>query len=230
MKSILFSTTSIILILALSTSPTHAASSKTNLIFEADFSNVPVPKKITQITPYIKRRATFGEWELVGKNTLKATNIPDDGHGPVLYYEMDIDNAVLTCDFKLPEKEGPDRHFRIFLDHPDYRGHTINGWANLSTKFRPTGLTLQHLQKDENKKNLVDIEFGEKSLDLQPGKWHTMQITLIDDYASIEIDGATMIEGRSDHVNTTKHKIGLNPGKAGGHIRNFRITKAPTDI
>lgn len=212
-------------LLVLSISASEGAEDQGGLIFAADFSNAPVPKKMTEIQPGIKRRATFGQWDWVGKNTLKATNIPKDGHGPVLYYEMDVDNAVLICDFKLPEKEGADRHFRIFLDHPDYRGHTVNAVANISSVFRPKGLTLQHLQKDATKKSLVDIEFGEKALDLKPGQWHTMTVTLIDDYAKVDIDGKVMVEGRSDHLNITKKKIGLNPGKAGGEIRNFRVLK-----
>jgi hypothetical protein len=112
------------------------------------------------------------------------------------------------------------------LDHPDYRGHTINATANISSGFRPVGLTLQHLQKDANKKILVDVEFETKKLKLKPGRWHTMKVTLIDDYAMVEIDGQTMTEGRSEHLNVTKNKIGLNPGIAGGEIRNFRVVKA----
>lgn len=55
-----------------------------------------------------------------------------------------------------------------------------------------------------------------------------MKVTLIDDYAKVEIDGKTMTEGRSKHLDVTKNKIGLNPGMAGGWIRNFKATEVPT--
>jgi hypothetical protein len=198
------------------------------LIFAADFSKVPEHKKVIEVAPGVKRRTTFGKWELVGPNTLRATNIPEDNHGPVLVYEVPINNAVLTCDFKIPKAPAKNRHFRIFLDHPDYGGHTLNATANISSVFRPVGLTLQHLQKDKKtKKLLVNLEFKTVEVDLKPGQWHTMKVTLIDDYAKVEIDGKTMTEGSSEHLNVTKNKIGLNPGIAGGEIRDFKIMKAP---
>lgn len=184
-----------------------------------------VMKKTRSIILIALNRAptSYGQWEQTSKNTIKATYVPKDGHGPVLAYTLDINNAVISCDFKLTPNVTKDNHFRIFLDHPNYRGHTINAVANLGSAFRPVGVSLQHLQKDARKNILEDIEFGVKPFATQPGQWHTMKVTLIDDYVKIQVDDI-IIEGRSKYLNVTKHKIGLNPGIAGGEIRNFKVT------
>jgi len=201
------------------------------VILSDDFSVNPVHKKTMEVAPGVQRRTTFGKWERVAPGTLRVTNVPEDKHGPVLVYTIPIDNAVLRCDFKLPEAPAENRHFRIFLDHPDYAGHTLNATANISSKFRPPGLSLQHLQKDKKtKKPRVDLEFETVAVDLAPGTWYTMKVTLIDETAKVEIDGKILTEGRSEYLDVTKNKIGLNPGIAGGWIRNFVVTELPTTI
>lgn len=197
-------------------------------ILSDDFSLVPVHKETVEVASGVERRTTFGKWGLVAPGTLQASNVLEDKHGPVLAYSIPIDNAVITCEFKLPESPAENRHFRIFLDHPDYRGHAVNATANISSKFRPPGVTLQHLQKDpQAKKFIANIEFDTVEIDLTPSQWHTMKVTLIDDYVKVEVDGKTMTEGRSEHFKVTKNKIGLNSGIAGGWIRNFKVTEVP---
>ncbi|MDC0267990.1 hypothetical protein OAK97_01655 [bacterium] len=54
-----------------------------------------------------------------------------------------------------------------------------------------------------------------------------MKVTLIDDYAKVELDGRTMTEGHREHLNVRKNKIGLNPGIAGGSIGSFEVSEVP---
>jgi hypothetical protein len=54
-----------------------------------------------------------------------------------------------------------------------------------------------------------------------------MKVTLIDDYAKVEIDCRRRIQGHNEHLNVRKNKIGLNPGIAGGSIDNFQVSEVP---
>ncbi len=205
---------------------TSQSAEKGRLLFKDDFRKAPaLKKKKVNVAEGWDQRLSFGDWSVLKEGGLKAVNVPSDGHGPVLTYLAPIDNVIIECEFKLPEKEGPDRHFRIFLDHPDYTGHTIAAWANFSTTFQPLGLTLLHNPKDKDKKVKEEKRFGPVDVNLKPGKWHHMRLELVDDLARVTVGDVT-VEGRHPALATTKNKIGLNPGKAGGAIRNFEVWAA----
>jgi hypothetical protein len=89
-----------------------------------------------------------------------------------LTYLGPVGDVIIECEFRLPKKDEPDRHFRIFLDHPDYRGHTIAAWANLSTVFQPLGLTLLHNPKKADKEVLEEVRFGPEEVDLELNPLH----------------------------------------------------------
>ncbi|MCZ6672944.1 MAG: hypothetical protein O7C75_08390 [Verrucomicrobia bacterium] len=181
--------------------------------------------ELVDVTEKWQRRISYGEWLVQRDGSIKAVNVPEHGHGPVLTFLGPIKNVTIQCEFQLPTQEGPDRHFRIFLDHPDYRGHTIQAWANLSTTFRPEGITLQHIRKDKDGKTVEDIEFGQRDFPLKPGAWYEMRLELFGDLVQVTVDGVS-IQGRHTALDVEKFKIGLNFGKAGGAIRNFRVWQA----
>ncbi len=198
---------------------------KTRLILEDDFSDIPPDRKFRDFKDRWRQRISFGEWTSPQKGTVKAVNVPAHGHGPVITYQAPLEDVIIECEFKLPVKEGPDRHFRIFLDHPDYKGHTIAAWANLSTTFQPKGLTLLHNPKTNDKKaKAQEVRFGPEEVNLQPGKWHKMRLELIDDSARVSVDGV-VVKGTHLPLKTTKNKVALNPGKAGGELRGFKVWK-----
>jgi hypothetical protein len=167
------------------------------------------------------RRISYGDWALQKDGSLIAVNVPEHGHGPVMTFNAPIRDIIIECEFKLPKEEGPDRHFRIFLDNPDYRGHNIQSTANVSSTFRPTGLTLQHLEKDKEGKTVRDVEFGLKPLMLEGDTWYKMTLEIVGSHVRTVVNGITL-EGTHPALDVEKSKIGLNPGKAGGALRNFR--------
>lgn len=170
------------------------------------------------------RRISFGDWSRQSDGSLLAVNVPDHGHGPVLTYIAPVTDIIIECEFKLPVQEGPDRHFRIFLDDADYRGHNIQSTANVSSSFRPVGLTLQHLRKSEDKAIGADVDFGLEELELKGGVWYKMRLEIFEGKARTTVAGKTL-EGQHPALKDVKSKIGLNPGMAGGSVRNFKAWK-----
>jgi predicted esterase len=199
-----------------------ALAKKGELILSNPFEGTLEKKELVEIGNGWQRRVSFGEWTLQPDGSLMALNVPEDGHGPVLTYIAPIRDMVIECEFKIPSGPQANRHFRIFLDHQDYRGHTIQSTANVSSGFRPVGLTLQHISKsaDDSKKTIQDIEFGPADIELMPDTWYKMRLDVVGDKAWTSVNGVTLF-GRNKVLDVEKSKIGLNPGIAGGSIRNF---------
>lgn len=197
---------------------------KGELILSNPFEGSLKKKELVEIGDGWQRRISFGDWTLQADGSLTAANVPEDGHGPVLTYIAPVKDLVVECEFRIPTEPAADRHFRIFLDHQDYRGHTIQSTANLSSTFRPVGLTLQHISKsnDDSKNTIQDIEFGPRDIELKPGIWYKIRLDVVGDKAWTSVNGITLF-GQNKVLDVEKSKIGLNPGKAGGSIRNLKI-------
>ena len=197
---------------------------KGELILSNPFEGSLEKKKLVAIGKGWERRVSFGNWTLRSDGSVIAENIPADGHGPVLTYIAPVRDLIIECEFKIPAFPEANRHFRIFLDHSDYAGHAIQSTANVSSVFRPVGLTLQHISKtkDAEKRVIKDIEFGPAKLDLNPDTWYTMRFEVVGDKAWTLVNGVSL-QGQNRVIDVEKSKIGLNPGIAGGSIRNFKV-------
>lgn len=55
-----------------------------------------------------------------------------------------------------------------------------------------------------------------------------MRLDVVGDQAQTTVDRITL-EGQHADLNVEKSKIGLNPGLAGGRIRNFKAWKVKSD-
>lgn len=197
---------------------------KGELILSNPFDGSLKKKELVGIGDGWKRRVSFGDWSVLPDGSVTAKNVPEDGHGPVLTYMAPVRDLIIECEFKIPASPKANRHFRIFLDHADYAGHTIQSTANLSSNFRPVGLTLQHISKtkDGEKRLLKDIEFGPAELSLNPDIWYKMRLDVVGDRAWTLVNGIALY-GRNQVIDVEKSKIGLNPGIAGGSVRNFKV-------
>ena len=200
---------------------------KGDLILLDPFEGSLEKKKLVDIGNGWQRRVSFGEWIVEADGTVTVVNHPEDGHGPVLTLIAPVKDIIIECEFQIPASPQKDRHFRIFLDHSDYAGHTIQSTANVSSSFRPVGLSLQHISKkrDEKKTIIEDIEFGPKEIELHPNTWYTMRIDVVGDRAWTSVNGIAL-GGQAKVLNVEKSKIGLNPGMAGGKIRAFKAWAA----
>jgi len=205
--------------------PGKSFAKKGELILSDDFSKPPVAKQTDEWKEGWQRRCSFGLWTSLGDGAVRARNVPSQGHGPVVSYQSPVKNVIVECEFRLPEADGPDRHFRIFLDFPQYRGHAIAAWANLSTVFQPAGLSLLHNPKNADKKVIKEARFGPAQVDLTPGKWHLMRLEILGEQVRVTV-GDTVVKGTLPALDANKRNIALNPGKAGGELRNFRAWEA----
>lgn len=195
---------------------------KGELILSDPFEGSLGKGELVDIQDGWKRRVSFGDWTRRADGSVTAENVPEDGHGPVLTLIAPVRDIIIECEFQIPDTPKKDRHFRIFLDHPDYRGHTIQSTANVSSVFRPVGLTLQHIsKKDDAQKTIIqDIEFGPTPIELKPNTWYKMRFDIVGNKAWTVVNGVSLY-GRNKVLHVEKNKIGLNPGMAGGRIRNF---------
>ena len=197
---------------------------KGRLILSNPFEGSLEKKKLVAIGDGWQRRVSFGAWTLRSDGSVTAENVPVDRHGPVLVCIAPVRDLIIECEFKIPASPKANRHFRIFLDHADYSGHAIQSTANISSVFRPFGLTLQHISKtkDAEKRVIKDIEFGPAKLELDPDTWYTMRFEVVGDKAWTLVNGVSL-RGQNEVIDVEKSKIGLNPGIAGGSIQNFKV-------
>ncbi len=189
-------------------------------LVEDKFEKAPPQKGWRTLNDGWRMRRSFGSWT-AKEGVLTAVNVPAEGHGPVLAYEGKIRDAIIECEYRLPEKTGERHHFRIFLDHPDYRGHTVCVWANRNTTFRPRGLSVQHISKEKDKTIIADVELGREIMGFPRGQWHKMRIELRGDSVRASVDDH-VVAARHQRLDVEKYKIGLNPG-GGGQLRNFKV-------
>ena len=156
------------------------------------------------------RRVSAGHWSLQSDGSLLAINVPEHGDGPVITYIAPLVDVIIECEFMLPVEEGPNRHFRIFVDQAGFAGHNIQSTANVSSVFRPVGFTLQHLRKNKDKVIITDVDFGLEELDLKGGVWYKMRLEVFDGKARTTVAGKT-IEAEHQALREEKSKIVQKP-------------------
>ncbi|MDZ8119101.1 family 16 glycoside hydrolase [Pontiella agarivorans] len=169
-----------------------------------------------------KRKVYYGDWSVQADGSMKAVNLPEEGHGPLMTFSAPIDDAVIECEFMLPPGDEPDRHLRVFLACPEYPGHTAGAVANISTKSFPSGLKLYHQRKGKNRKVEEEIEFGTNPMKIPGGTWHVLKLILHGDRIRFMVNGEE-VDGRNEVLDIQKDRVSLNFGKAGGHVRNFKV-------
>ena len=156
------------------------------------------------------RRVSAGHWSLQSDGSLLAINVPEHGHGPVITYIAPLVDVIIECEFMLSVEEGPNRHFRIFVDQAGFAGHNIQSTANVSSVFRPVGFTLQHLRKNKDKVIITDVDYGLEELDLKGGVWYKMRLEVFDGKARTTVAGKT-IEAEHQALREEKSKIVQKP-------------------
>lgn len=195
---------------------------KGDLILDNPFNGSLARHESVDLDDGWSRRVSFGIWSVESDGSVTAKNVPEHGHGPVLTFNAPIQDIIIECEFQIPDSPEEDRHFRIFIDEEGYSGHNIQSTANVSSVFRPVGFTLQHLRKDQDKSIVTDADFGPLNLTLKPDTWYHMRLEVLGDKARATVAGKT-IGAQHPNLTVEKNKIGLNPGMAGGRIRNFKV-------
>ena len=66
---------------------------------------------------------------------MKAINVPEHGHGPVLTFIAPIRDIIIECEFMIPKEPINDRHFRIFIMKTAFADTTFNPPPTLVPNF-----------------------------------------------------------------------------------------------
>jgi hypothetical protein len=84
------------------------------------------------------------------------------------------------------------------------------------------------LQKD--KPNEKSTEKGEvlakEKVDLKPGEWHTMLVTICGKEMSVQLDGKQLASGANDAVDVDKTSLAFPTAGAGASIKQVRVWEA----
>lgn len=215
------------------------------VIFEESFSSGPYSKGTNTVigdSDWIGR-TTFGNW-VQTESGIEGTNDPDDGHTPVIAFTppRPLGDVIVELEFRFIDgiDEGK-QSVRIAVDNRELiaKGHVCSAWANWDNDFVPTGLTLEHINKEEvlpkpEKKwqqwrdNRITI--GNAEAVYEAGTWYTLRLEMIGSRALTtvfdEAGNTVSVSGVLGAFATPKTKISLTTGTSRHELRAFRVKEA----
>ena len=126
-----------------------------DVLFEEAFADGPFPRgKNTPVgdTGWVAR-TTFGNWVKTDAG-IEGTINPDDGHTPVIAFTppAELEDLIVELEFRFVDGDDEGKQsVRVAVDNREAikKGHVCSAWANWANDFVPTGLTLEHIYKDE---------------------------------------------------------------------------------
>ncbi len=215
------------------------------VMFEESFADGPFPRgENTSVrdTGWVAR-TTFGDWVKTDAGIEGANNL-DDGHPPVIGFTPSepFQDAVLELEFRfVDEVDAGKQSVRIAVDNREViqKGHVCSAWANWDNDFVLTGLTLEHINKDEvlprpEKKweqwqdNRITI--GNAEADYEAGKWYTLRLEIVGNRALTTVfdeEGtAVTVSGQLGAFAIPKLKVSLTSGSSPVELRAFRVKAA----
>ena len=215
------------------------------VIFEEGFAEGPYPKgknTLLKDSSWVAR-TTFGDW-VKTDDGIEGTINEEDGHTPVITFTppTELGDLIVELEFRFLERDNAGKQsVRIAVDNREAikKGHICSAWANGDNDFVPTGLTLEHIYKDEvfpkpEKKWLQwrdnRITIGNKPAVYEAGKWYTLRLEMIDGRALTTVidehGDAVTVSGELRAFATPKSKISLTTGTSRHELRAFRVIEA----
>jgi hypothetical protein len=194
---------------------------KGKLLFEDDFKTpIEYTKEFKEVKPGWKVKTAHAQWKQSGG---KVESIYESGHMPVLVYSGLFTDAVIELDFRFFSEEGKWAACRISATNPELnpRAYSASVWANLDNKARARGMVLEH---DEWKPGVITTVDTLMAM-FKPGKWYTLRLELVGDYARATCNGVT-VYGTHEKFGIPKNSIYLGVGTCRHELRNFRIYEA----
>ena len=216
-----------------------------DVLFEEAFAEGPFPRgKNTPVgdTGWVAR-TTFGDWVKTDAG-IEGTINPDDGHTPVIAFTppAELEDLIVELEFRFVDGDDEGKQsVRVAVDNREAikKGHVCSAWANWANDFVPTGLTLEHIYKEEvlpkpEKKWLQwrdnRITMGNKPAAYEAGKWYTLRLEMIAGRALTTViddqGGIVTVSGELRAFATPKSKISLTTGTSRHELRAFRVIAA----
>lgn len=194
---------------------------KGKLLFKDDFDqNIVYNKEFQRLTEDWEVKATHAKWEPTN-NGIKS--IYESGHMPVLTYKGNFKDVIIELDFRFFKEEEKWSACRISATNTvlNPRAYSASVWANLDNKSRSLGMVLEHDEWKPGEITTVDF----KASTFKPGKWYTLKLELIGNYARATCNGITVL-GTHDKFGITKNSIYLGVGTSPHELRNFKVFEA----
>jgi 3-keto-disaccharide hydrolase len=151
------------------------------------------------------------------------------GHMPVLQFDtaQPFSNVVIEVEFRFHRDgtNGPNKGAacRISATNPtlDPRAYSASIWANLDSRDRKSGLTVEHDEWRANGITTVDRQ----PLALKSDKWYRVRMELIGTNVLTSCNGATAF-GSFEKFGLPKTTIALGSGYCVHEFRKFRVYEA----
>jgi len=203
---------------------------RTRLIVDDNGSKKRGGKVSIEFPENVKLRAQAGQWRRAeASSNIWRSTWDGKAHVPVAaYHGFRIKNLVVEVTFRFGENTKPWHHqcFRIAADYrPNITGHILSAWANTDNDFIETGLLLQHIRKTPDKTILEDLLFDRQPLQLEPFKWHTALLEIVDDEALFCL-GGNFGYAQAEHIRMPKNLVSIQTGGTWYEIKRVRIWEA----
>jgi len=146
-----------------------------------DFQNKKLSRKWTP---------NKGEWKIV-KGVLTGKELAADKHAAVLTWKLPNRNSIIRCSFQLKDSN----FFHLSLNHS--KGHLFRVMIDSSSIV---------LRTDKNKKDPSSkpITLARVKGNVEPGKWHTLQLEMQDDKVVAQIDNGLKVTGEHPSLDIQK--------------------------
>jgi hypothetical protein len=213
--------------LALVLSALHAAQAKPlatrgRLLLSEDFlGERTYTKEFSPLAPGWRVRAWHADW-IPGKEGLQSKWT--SGHMPVLALEGNAGDVVIELEFRFRKEAGKKAVCRLSALNPSLapRGYTVSAWANVDSRERPLGLSLED---DEWKPAKGFTTHARADLALEPDCWYTLCLEVIGDKAQVSCNGV-VISAQHSKFSLPKTLFTIGTGLSPHEIRRVRIYEA----
>jgi hypothetical protein len=153
-----------------------------------------------------------GKWE-VADAVLKGVEKPEDHHAAVIRHALKAHDLITQFSFRF------DGGKMLALSLNNSKGHVCRA------QITPTAVSLQ---KDKPGKDSPEkpASLGKETVELKPGEWHTILVTVCGKQMTASLDGKQIITGSNDGIDVEKTSIGFPTTGDGVSIKEVRVWEA----
>ena len=178
-------------------------------------------KEFAPLAPGWRVRAWHAEWVRTDEGLQSKWT---SGHMPVLALEGEAQDVVIELEFRFQAEAGKKAVCRVSALNPKLapRGYTVSAWANVDSRERPLGLSLED---DEWKPAKGFTTHARADLALEPGRWHHLRLEVVGEWAQVSCNGV-VIAAQHAKFALPKTLFAIGTGLSPHEIRRVRIYEA----
>ena len=179
------------------------AFTKGSVLLSEDFAGTELDKSWS---------AAKGTWT-IADGVLKGVEKADDHHAAVVRHALKAHDLIAQFSFRF------DGSKMVALSLNNSKGHVCRA------TITPTAVALQ---KDKPGKDSEEkpASLDKQTVEIKPGEWHTMIVTVCGKQMSASLDGKQIAAGSNDGVDVEKTSIGFPTSGEGISIKEVRVWEA----